>query len=1207
MGEISPQPPAAPTPARRIRLLVVDHDEDPPAIGALLQEAFDGAVETTSARDLRAGLGLLASGNVPTTSGRPDDDVPFDCVLLGLGRSDVDATDALRQMREACPGVLPSPVIVLDERDDPETIEALFAAGADDRIATRSLSAASLHQAVTNAMARRAARRGDTGREVAHARPVLDRDHDRQQSEDLLRGAIDQIGYFVGVCDREGTVRQVNRTALEACGVDPEDVVGRPFHEAAWWRHDLAERERVRESVARAAHGESSRFESTYRATEGSIRAVDHCSAPLRDASGNVTAVVVSGVDITDRKIAEQRLRESEGRLRLFIEHAPAAIAMFDREMCYLAVSRRWLGDYGLPADILGRSHIELFPDLPEKFHDAHRRGLAGETLESEGDCYLCADGAAQWLKWELRPWRTVAGEVGGIIIATEDITEQRRSEERVRESESRLREIFTSIDEGYCLCEMLVDDAGQAIDYRFLEVNPLFEEFTGIRNAVGKTAYTEIPGLEPHWCTTYARAALGGETLRFEQWAEPMGKWFDVYAAPTQGERRFIIVFKDVTQRKLAESRLRASEERLAMGTEVAGLALAEFDYTTDEVRLGGEAARLFGLGEGERSVSRAAIHATFHPDDRPELLWRIEDSLDPQGTGEFGMDHRIVDRTDGTVRWLRVRKRVFFAGTGKARRPARGMLAAFDVTTERRAEEAVAARERELRSVTANIPDIIARFDRELRHIYVNEAVTEATGLPPEAFLGKTNRELGMPGFLVERWDADMRKVFETGRPLATTFAFRAPDHERHYFAKYVPEFDAAGRVTSLLVVTRDATDQHRLEERMRHSMEEAERANAAKDHFLAILSHELRTPLTPVLAAASELTRRGDLPDDARRLLAMIHRNVALEGRLVDDLLDLTRVARGKLDLEFTTIDVHDSIDRVVEMVAAEAENRQVTLAVGLAAGAFHVLGDGARMQQILWNLLENAVKFTLPGGTVSLTTADVTATGAATGQLRVVVRDTGVGIAPQTLPSIFEAFEQGGATVTRRFGGMGLGLAITKALVEEHGGTIRAESAGPDRGATFTLELPTVAAAGSPPPEPSSGSDAAGLRVLLVEDHADTAETMTLLLEPHGLTVRCSASVNDALEALGNEHFDVLVSDLGLPDGSGHDLLRRMRATGSAVPGIALSGFGSEKDRRGSAAAGFEEHMTKPVDFERLVEAIRRVAGRTAKRSDQPPVR
>jgi signal transduction histidine kinase len=394
------------------------------------------------------------------------------------------------------------------------------------------------------------------------------------------------------------------------------------------------------------------------------------------------------------------------------------------------------------------------------------------------------------------------------------------------------------------------------------------------------------------------------------------------------------------------------------------------------------------------------------------------------------------------------------------------------------------------------------------------------------------------------------------------------------------------------------RYAIQQRRAEEqRIRLFMEqaaraEAEAANRAKDQFLAVLSHELRTPLTAVLASVDAMHKSCGLSGTATELVDIIRRNVELEARLIDDLLDLTRVARGKLELQRRPVDVHEELQHAVKM-CRQGDAQQKRIDVRMEAGAVHqwVSGDPARLQQVFWNLLKNAVKFTPEGGKVEVLTVNVRDDDA----VRVSVRDTGIGIDAEALPKIFNAFEQGDKSITRQFGGLGLGLAITRALVELHGGRIMAESEGRYRGATFTVELQTVPAPLSEPEEPAPaelGLATADLRILLVEDHADTARTMTLLLRSMGYRVTTAGSVASALEAAASEKFDLLISDVGLPDGTGLDLMQQLQSRGP-MRGIVLSGFGMEEDVRRSLEAGFSVHLTKPIDLQRLEAAIERV--------------
>jgi PAS domain S-box-containing protein len=407
-------------------------------------------------------------------------------------------------------------------------------------------------------------------------------------------------------------------------------------------------------------------------------------------------------------------------------------------------------------------------------------------------------------------------------------------------------------------------------------------------------------------------------------------------------------------------------------------------------------------------------------------------------------------------------------------------------------------------------------------------------------------------------------------------------------------------------LCLVVTDLTEQKRREQIVadeKLARAAAEAANAAKDRFLATLSHELRTPLTPVLAVISALEANGRCPAELHRELDMVRRNVELEARLIDDLLDLTRISRGKLDLRRQDVDVRRILEHSIETCCGE----------DVAAGRLRVIkeftapdhglwADGPRLTQVFWNLLSNAVKFTPAGGIITVRSwrekdAD---------RLAVEVADTGVGIAPDLLPRIFDAFEQGEPVPSRPAVGLGLGLAISKAIVELHGGDLSVHSPGRNQGAVFTVRLPANPWRTQGDLEASSQTehprieDRAPLHILLVEDHADTAEAMVALLQGLGHRITLAANVAEALAAAGDlqgrpdQELNLVVSDIGLPDGSGFDLMRELTRR-YGLRGIALSGYGMEEDLRRSKEAGFERHLTKPINLESLQAVIHEVAG------------
>ena len=451
--------------------------------------------------------------------------------------------------------------------------------------------------------------------------------------------------------------------------------------------------------------------------------------------------------------------------------------------------------------------------------------------------------------------------------------------------------------------------------------------------------------------------------------------------------------------------------------------------------------------------------------------------------------------------------------------------------------------------------------------------------------------------------RWYESVR----TGNEFVTECRFgRADGAYRWHLIRALPLRSEGGRIVKWFGTCTDIDDQKRTEEAFKQAKEAAEAADRAKDQFLAVLSHELRTPLSPVLSGVQALQGEPGLSDDAHATLEMIRRNVELEARLIDDLLDLTKIARGKLQLDLEVADVHQIVNSVVEMCAADCRAKSLRLVVTCSASRHHVRGDPARLHQVLWNLIKNAVKFTPEGGTITVRT------GGNDEWLRLDVIDTGIGIEPEMIPRIFFAFEQADASIAQRFGGLGLGLAISRSLIDMHGGKLHAASKGIGHGCTFTVELltadalarrstnpaqPTAARPASAGREPTSKPNGAStteppLRILMVDDHEDTSHALRRLLVRMGYNVQLANTVRGALDVARAQPFDLIISDIGLPDGSGLDLMRELSGR-QPIKGIALSGFGMEDDVRKSFEAGFREHLIKPVNLQKLQSVIQRV--------------
>ncbi|MEY4712837.1 MAG: hypothetical protein RIS88_2287 [Pseudomonadota bacterium] len=645
-------------------------------------------------------------------------------------------------------------------------------------------------------------------------------------------------------------------------------------------------------------------------------------------------------------------------------------------------------------------------------------------------------------------------------------------------------------------------------------------------------------------------------------------------------------------------------------------------------------------------------------------------------------------------------------------------------DVTSLKQTQAALQARERELQTLADNTPDILVRFDSQLRHVFMSAAIERMTGRPPQDFIGRTPRELAMPEDLSACWDNAVRAAFREAQPQAVDFSYQSPSGLRHFSGRFIPEFGLQGAIEHVLAVLHDDTEKKRAEEDINRLLEEerhyarllARMARASrlvhaslsaddiaqvltqqareiigarravtrltlegpgartlqavaqadgttpaetptrgtlltapltgksgqqlglvqlagspngdftdedkavlaqlaaiastglenarlyaslreadhrKDEFLATLAHELRNPLAPIRNGLEILRRSGQLSGPAERARDMMERQLAHMVRLVDDLLDVSRISRGKVDLRLARITVQSVLDNALESSRPAIDASGHHLRLQLPAAPLWVEGDLTRLAQVVSNLLNNAAKYTPAGGHIELS--------ACTEQGHAVVRvaDNGTGICADMLPRVFDLFAQVDRTLERSQGGLGIGLSLVKKLVELHGGDIRAESEGLSQGSRFTLRLPLAPPPGTKaiptgPRTPAPTLRAPPCRVLVCDDNVDGAESLALMLGLLGHEVRTVHDGPQALAAVAGWHPDVTLLDIGLPGMSGYEVAQRLRAD-PALAGmlmVAVTGWGTEGDQRRSAEAGFDHHLTKPVEASALEALLAR---------------
>jgi PAS domain S-box-containing protein len=1241
----------------------------------------------------------------------------------------------------------------------------------------------------------------------------------------------------------------------------------------------------------------------------------------LRVISFIAVAGIIGGITVQRRR-AEVSLVESESRFRTMADSAPVLIWTSGTDKLCNFFNRTWLRFTGRTMEQeLGNGWTEaVHPDdfdhclkvYAESF-DARREFDVEYRLRRH-------DGQYRWLLNRGVPRFSLQGEFEGYIGSCIDITERKAAAQAAAEREARLTAILDAAVDG------IITISEQGI---MESANPAAERIFGYsrEELIGRNVKMLMPSPDREQHDQYLRNYLAtGQPKIIGTGREVIGLRKDGSTFPMDlavsdvrfdGRRMFTGIVRDISLSRLAEQKLRHSEERFRLLFENSpiGVAIAR----QSKILFANPAlVAMFGL-ERQEDIIGQSLGELVAPEIREEVWQR--NLKRERGESETTEYESIGVRKDGSRFPFFLQARRIDLPDGPA---SIGFL--LDITRRRHAEEALQQREREFKALVENAPDIITRFDRQYRHLYVNPAIERATGMPPTHFIGKTNRELGMDPELCDLWERHYDQAFNERREVSFDFSFPTASGLRHYNARLVPEISADGSVESIMGITRDTTARVQAEEALRFSEQrfrniieqsplsiqvispdgytiaanraweqlwgttrdklqgynmledklleargvlsdirrafageyvhippllydpaennlpgrprwveafyystkdeygqvrevvvmlqdvterkrieqersdllareqalrqeaeasqrrsaflaeasevlvssldydatlasvarlalpgfadacaidlleeeqglrqvalvhvdpelekfghelrrryppdarrpgpihdalssgraelgpevdetllkvatrdsdhleairrfqirsfivapllargrtfgvitfitshtsgrryghadlmlaeelarraalavdnarlytEAQRANRVKDEFLATLSHELRTPLNAILGW-SQLLRMGRLDqNEVDQGLETIERNANIQSQLIEDLLDVSRIITGRLRLDVRPVELPPIIDAAIAAVRPAADAKHIRLKPKYDASAAPILGDAARLQQVVWNLLSNAIKFTPRGGRVEVMLDRVDS------QVEITVRDTGSGIDPDFLPHVFERFRQADASTTRKHGGLGLGLAIVRHLVELHGGVVQARSEGQGAGATFIVRLPIAAVHDE---EQRASPDAAatttdfaslrrapslaGLRVLVVDDELDARRLISTVLRQCGADVIAASSAAEALDLLARQRPDVLISDIGMPGEDGYSLIRRLRASENhdqRLPAVALTAYARTEDRLRALAAGFQMHVSKPVNPAELATVVGSLAGRTA---------
>ena len=1017
------------------------------------------------------------------------------------------------------------------------------------------------------------------------------------ENEAFYRSIIKSSPDCIEVLDLQGNLLSMP-SGQDLLGI--EDIA--PFLNKSWFSFwEGNDRSAAQAALKAAVAGGCGKFVGFSRTFHGESKWWDVVVSPILGANGQPTRLLTVSRDVTDRYKAQEDLRQCTIQFEALLNEAPMGVFLITDDFCISQANPVACQVWPSSPTLIGRNFEELMRSLwPAAMADdivkKYRHTLAsGEPYRATDIADKRIDhGGNEYYEWQINRIVLADGRYG-VVCYFRDISERALAQQAIDESEERYRNLFNTMDQGFCVIDVLFDAHDKAMDYRFVEVNPAFALQTGMQDATGKRMRELVPNLEEHWFDILGQVALTGEPMRFTNEAKAMGeRWFDVFAFRMGGPDSSMValLFNNISKRKRGELALRESQElyRNLFNAIDEGFCIIEMIFDAH-----GKAIDYYFV-EVNPSFER---HSGLH-DVRGKRVRELLPDLEANWFEIYGQvaltgePIRFVNELKTQNRWLDV----YAARLGQ---PGSGQVAVVftNITERTQAEQALRQSEARFRALfdwgplamyTVDAAGVIQEFNRNAVVLWGCEPKLGETS---ERYCG--SYKMHQPdGTALQHRQSPVAAVLSGEIPAArdVEFEMERPDGSKiTVIANIVPLKNSHGEITGAMNCLYDITERSRLE---RQTLEQAQTLltlDRRKDEFLAMLNHELRNPIAAIFNAVNLLeTAKNEAPAQLQGR-SIIARQAGQLKHLVDDLLEVSRITTGTIHLRKEQVSMNSVVAHAVETTEPFIKQRHHELIVSLPPEPLFLQADAARLEQVVVNLLTNAAKYTDEGGCIWLS-VDMQAAheAGAAPTLVLKVRDNGIGIAPELLPRIFELFTQAERSLDRSQGGLGIGLSLVQKLVALHGGTIQAASVV-GHGSEFIVQLPAMPgalpelqAADAPKPAPLAKS----CRVLVVDDNQDAAQSLAMLLEMTGHKVSLAYDGPSAVEEASAFHPDVVLLDIGLPKLNGYEVAQQIRQQDALKHTVlvALTGYGLESDRKRSLAAGFDHHLVKPADFDEI---------------------